>query len=108
MAKIDIISLSGLTAEDGSIVASGATIKFETIFFIGTSNIEIRPRVFRSRELFENGFKSVRVLELPTDFVLAVSDDEYYVITPQRVYELVNEYLNTLLGENMFEIKIIV
>lgn len=108
MAKIDIISLSGLTAEDGSVVASGATIKFETIFFIGTSNIEIRPRVFRSRELFELGYKPIKVLELPTDFVLEISDDEYYTITPQRVYELVNDHLNALLGENMFEIKIIV
>ena len=72
MAKIDLITLSGLTAIDGSLIASGATVKFETLFFIGSTEIEIRPRVFRSRELFENGFQWVKAIELPTDFRMNV------------------------------------
>lgn len=107
MAKIDIITLTGLTAIDGSIIASGATIKFETLFFIGTTDIEIRPRVFRSRELFENGFQWVRTIELPTDFKMAIPEEEYYVLTPQIIYEKVKDYLNNLFGVDVFEINII-
>jgi hypothetical protein len=107
MAKIDIVSLTGLTAVDGSLVASGATIKFETLFFIGNTTIEIRPRVFRSRELFEQGFESVKVIELPNDFRLSIPEAEYYTITPQILYEKVRDYLNNLLGANVFKINII-
>ena len=107
MAKIDIITLTGLTAIDGSLIASGATIKFETLFFIGTTDIEIRPRVFRSRELFENGFQWVKAIELPTDFRMSVPEEEYYTLTPQAIYEKVKDYLNNLFGVDVFEINII-
>ncbi len=107
MAKIDLITLSGLTAIDGSVIASGAIVKFETLFFIGTTTIEIRPRVFRTRELFESGFDYVKTIELPTDFKLNVPEEEYYTITPEKVYEKVRDYLNDLFGADVFEINII-
>ena len=34
MAKIDIITLTGLTATDGSMITSGATVKFLSEFQI--------------------------------------------------------------------------
>ena len=108
MAKIDLITLSGLTAIDGSVIASGAIVKFETLFFIGTTTIEIRPRVFRTRELFESGFDYVKTIELPTDFKLIVPEAEYYAITPEKVYEKVRDYLNNLFGDEAFKINIIV
>ena len=108
MAKIDLITLSGLTAIDGSVIASGAIVKFETLFFIGTTTIEIRPRVFRTRELFESGFDYVKTIELPTDFRLNVPEAEYYAITPEKVYEKVRDYLNNLFGDEAFKINIIV
>ncbi len=108
MAKIDLITLTGLTATDGSLIASGATVKFETLFFIGTTTIEIRPRVFRTRELFEGGFDYVKTIELPTDFRLNVPEAEYYAITPEKVYEKVRDYLNNLFGDEAFKINIIV
>lgn len=107
MAKIDLITLTGLTATDGSLIASGAIVKFETLFFIGTTTIEIRPRVFRTRELFESGFDYVKTIELPTDFKLNVPEEEYYTITPEKVYEKVRDYLNDLFGADVFEINII-
>lgn len=107
MAKIDLITLSGLTAIDGSLIASGATVKFETLFFIGTTIIEIRPRVFRSRELFESGFQWIKTLELPNDFKLSIPEADYYTITPEVIYEKVRDYLNNLLGADVFEINII-
>jgi len=107
MAKIDIITLTGLTAIDGSVVVSGATVKFETLFFIGTTDVEIRPRVFRSRELFEMGYQPVKTIELPNDFKLLVPEAEYYTLTPTILYEEVRDYLNNLFGANVFEINII-
>jgi hypothetical protein len=107
MAKIDIITLTGFTAIDGSLIESGATVKFETLFFIGTTVVEIRPRVFRSRELFEMGFQPVKTIELPNDFKLLVPEAEYYTLTPQAIYEKVRDYLNNLFGADVFEINII-
>lgn len=107
MARIDIITLTGLTAVDGSIVASGATVKFEAIFFIGSNIVEIRPRVFRNREIFEQGFEYVKTKELMTDFRLNVPDEEYYTITPQILYTKVKDTLNAYLNANVFEINII-
>ena len=92
MAKIDLITLSGLTAIDGSVIASGAIVKFETLFFIGTTTIEIRPRVFRTRELFESGFDYVKTIELPTDFKLNVPEAEYYEKKKKKRLEYDKEY----------------
>ena len=107
MARIDIITTSGLTANDGSIIYSGATIKFQAIFFIGSNDVEIRPRVFRSRELYEQGFDFVETKDIPRDFKLTISDEEYYTLTPAMLYERVNEYLNLYKQCQMFEIQII-
>ena len=106
MIKIDIVSLSGLTAVDGSSVEAGAVIRFETTFFNGVSGANIRLEVYRSRELFEAGFQSVRVLELPFDFNLVIPDEEFYVMTPQMLYEKVKDELNNIVGGDYFEISI--
>ncbi|MFW6377059.1 MAG: hypothetical protein ACOCZ5_00290 [bacterium] len=105
--KIDIISLTGLTSTDGSIVASGATIKFETIFRAGSGNIQFILMVYRNRELFENGYRNIDVIELPTDFNKTLPDDIYYTITPFQIYEIVKDHLNNILGGEYFEIQII-
>ena len=107
MGTIDIISLTGLTAIDGSLVSSGATIKFETLFLVGVNDVEIRLKIYRSRELFENGFQTIQVYELPNDFRMSIPDEEYYTITPFRIYQLVNQHLNMMLGGEFFELKII-
>lgn len=108
MAKIDIITLTGFTAIDGSLVASGATVKFETMFHVGTTQIGIALKIYRNRELFEAGYQNIKVVELPDDFTFSVSEEEFYVITPQILYGKVCDYLNNLIGEGTFEINIIV
>lgn len=105
--KIDIISLTGLTANDGSIVASGATIKFETIFRTGTSNVQFILKIYRNRELFESGYANIEVVEIPNDFNIDLPDEIYYTITPLQIYETVRDFLNTHLGGDYFEIQII-
>jgi len=107
MAKIDILTLTGFTASDGSVIASGATVKFGSEFQIGTTSIIIRPKVFRTRELFEAGYMPIDIQEIPRDFRLSVPEADYYVITPQILYGLVCDYLNTLFGEIVFEVVVI-
>jgi len=105
--KIDIISLSGLTAVDGSTISSGATIKFETVFRAGSSDVQFILETYRNRELFEAGYKKVKTIELPEDINVSIPDNVYYTITPFQIYETVKNSLNQIMGSEYFEIKII-
>ena len=108
MAKIDIITLSGITASDGSVIASGATVKFDSEFYAASTDIRIMLKVYRNRELFELGYGGVQIPEetLPYDFILTIPKEEFYVITPTILYQKVCDYLNTLIPD-MFEVNII-
>jgi len=111
MAKIDLITLTGLTASDGSVIASGATIKFSTNFEIGTTNIRVFPKIWRNRELFESGFTSIQVIseELPDDiYLMDIPEEEYYILTPHKLYEMVRDWLNNYYGADIIELQIIV
>ena len=107
MAKIDIITLTGFTATDGSIIASGATVKFGSEFMVGNTTIRVKPVVFRNRELFEAGYKNVETNDILQEFFLNLPEEEYYVLTPQIMYNHVCDYLNTWIGVDVFEVKII-
>ena len=106
MAKIDIITLTGFTASDGSVLASGATVKFSSEFMVGNTDIIVRPKAWRSRELFEDGYDSVPTKEIPNELYLQVPEEEYYVLTPTLLYEYVKDELNSELGEVVFEVLI--
>jgi hypothetical protein len=107
MAKIDILTLTGFTATDGSIIASGATIKFNSEFNVRSTNIMIRPKVYRNRELFDLGYDEVKTNEIPNEFILAVPENEFYTLTPAILYQKVCDYLNDWYGTDVFEVKII-
>jgi hypothetical protein len=107
MAKIDLITLTGFTAIDGSTITSGATVKFNSEFSVKSTNILIKPKVYRSRELFDANFDAVLSIEIPKEFYLQVSEEEFYTITPAILYQKVCDYLNTWFGVNAFEVKII-
>jgi len=107
MAKIDLITLTGLTATDGSVIASGATIKFSSEFQIRSTDVMVRPKIFRNRELFEMGFHSVGTNEIPNELILKLTEEDFYVLTPAKLYEKVRDYLNTWYGADIFEINII-
>ena len=108
MAKIDIITLSGITASDGSVIASGATVKFNSEFSAASTDIRVMLQVYRNRELFESGYTSIQISEetLPYDFMLSIPEEEFYVLTPAILYQEVCDYLNTLIPD-MFEVKIV-
>ena len=109
MAKVDLITKSGITASDGSVVESGATLKFDSNFFAASTLIKITPKLYRNRELFESGYREIFISEqvLPVDFVITLSEEAYYQLTPLQLYEEVKIFLNNLFGREMFEIKII-
>jgi len=107
MAKIDIITLTGFTATDGSIIASGATVKFSSEFMVGNTIIKIKPIMYRNRELFEAGYERVSTTELIQEFYLNLPEEEYYVLTPTILYQKVCDYLNGLFGGDVFEVNII-
>lgn len=109
MAKIDIITLSATTAADGSILASGATVKFDSEFHAANTDIRIMLRVYRNRELFEAGYSNVPISQetIPYDFILSVLEEEYYLMTPAILYNHVCDYLNTIIPD-MFKVQIIV
>lgn len=108
MTKIDIITKSGITASDGTILASGATVKFDSEFHAGDTKIRIILKIYRSRDLFDAGYDPVLIPEdvLPYDFILDIPEDEYYTLTPAVLYQKVSDYLNTLIP-NMFEVQTI-
>jgi hypothetical protein len=107
MAKIDIITLTGFTAIDGSIIASGATIKFTSEFQVKSTAIMVRPKVYRNRDLFDLGYDEVKTNDLPNELIIKLTDEDFYSLTPVILYEKVRDYLNNWIGENLFEIIII-
>ena len=109
MAKIDLITLSGLTASDGSIIASGATIKFQSVFAIGSVNVKVYPQIWRNRDLFETGYTSIQVTNetLPDDLTITgLTEEEFYTLTPQKLYEHVRDVLNDYYGADIIELQI--
>ena len=101
MAKIDLQLQLELIADDGSIVASGATIKFSSEFHPNTTDIIVRPQIYRSRELFESGYTEVMCRrELPYEIIIKIPDvDEFYQLTPYQLYAKVRDYLNAEKGD---------
>ena len=97
--KINIITLTGLTASDGSVIASGATMKFDSEFLAASTNIKITPRLYRNKELFETGYDSIQIPEelIPYDFILQVSDEEFYVIIKNNNLEI-KDFFNAAYG----------
>ena len=108
MAKVDLLLVSGLTASDGSIVESGATLKFDSEFVASVTDVRITPKLYRNRELFESGYTHIWVSEetLPNSFVLEFPEEEFYVLTPLLLYEAVGDWLNNFLGGTYFELLI--
>jgi len=109
MAKIDLLTVMDLTANDGSVVSSGATLKFNTEFFAASTNVRITPKLYRNRELFETGYGDIRMSEniLPVDFIIEFVEEDFYSLTPVILYEEVKNWLNNHLGGTYFELNMI-
>ena len=104
---IDIVLISGITASDGSIVDSGAIVKFSTEFPINSTNVLIRTEMYRSREIFEFGYRSIESNVIPSRFSISIPDEEFFTITPLVLFNKVKDYLNNHAGGDFFEIVVL-
>lgn len=109
MKKVDLITTSAMTASDGSVVASGATLKFDSEFMSTTTMIRVQPRLYRNRELFEMGYSEIKMPEetIPDSIIINIADEVFYELTPLMLYEEVANSLNNIMGNNMFQLNII-
>jgi hypothetical protein len=107
MAKIDLITLKELTAVDGSIILTGATIKFSSEFLVKSNHILIRPKIYRSRSLFDQGYDEVVSDDILKEFTLKLPEEEFYSLTPMILYEKVMTYINTWFDDEFLKINIV-
>ena len=108
MSTLELITTSGLTGSDESIIASGATIKIQVIFNIGTIKIKVYPKIYRSVELFYEGYDNVPVSKetLPDDITIdSLTVDEYYNLTTQTLYDIVRDWLNNYYGADIVKVE---
>lgn len=88
--KKDIITLTGLTAEDGSIVTSGAHIALEIEIPISFDGYQARIKVFRNKQIFENGYQPVRILNMEDELRKETTED----ILTSSIYDDVVTFIN--------------
>lgn len=108
--KIDLLTVSALTASDGSVIASGATIKFETYFEVGNTNVRVFPKIYRSRELFELGYSPITMndQDFPKElYIQTLTENDFYTLTPQTLYTIVRDQINNFYGGSICNINII-
>jgi hypothetical protein len=105
MAKIDLQLILDIMAADGSTISSGAIVKFDSQFHIGSLEIITIPKLYRSRELFESGYTEVNCLTLPHSINIEVSsEDEFNQLTVLGLNERVRDYLNATFEGLYFEV----
>ena len=104
--KIDLITLSGMTATDGSYVASGATVKIKFETSMENTQIVFHLRIYRSSEFYESGYTGIRVMDLPEFIILEPSIGEFYELTMLKIYEMMRDELNAHYEKYYFEIEI--
>jgi len=105
MGKIDLQSLLDVESGDGSIISSGAIVKFDSQFHIGSLEIITIPKMYRSRELFESGYTDVHCLALPPSINIEISsEDEFNQLTVLGLNERLRDYLNAIFEGLYFEV----
>lgn len=110
MAQIKLITVTGLTASDGSYIASGATIKFQTNIEID-GTVRIYPKIYRDDIAYVSGYTSIymRPDDFPDDVILIILDDNgLYNFTSQQLYTKAKNTLNTILGSIVVDIETII
>ena len=105
MTNIDIITLTGLTANDGSMISAGAIIKFNTEFPIGFAGFRSRIRVYRNAETYDNGYGYVMLHGIESEIIEDLGA-EFFDLTPTILYTKVAEYINSHYGATVCEVEI--
>lgn len=104
--KIDIITLTGLTLADGSILDAGAVMKFTTEFPIGLDGYRFDISPYRSIEIYKAGYKPVEIM----DFNIAgeILVDNMVDVNIMGIYHSVNNFINSQYPNAVSEVVIYV
>lgn len=106
MNEVYLITLSGLTASDGSLIESGAIVKISTMFELN-QNIRVYLKIYRNLEIFKNGYSPIQVNGniLPDNIYFTDLINDYYSLTIEQLYTIVCNWLNDFYKSEMFKIE---
>jgi hypothetical protein len=105
MKDIKIITTTGLTTVDGSILEAGAVVKFECVFPIKFKGYIARISFFRSQESFEEGFKGVQLKDFNSEHIENLGEQLLEVDLPM-IYNKVAGYINAQFNAPVCEVQI--
>ena len=88
--KKDIITITGLTTVDGSVLTVGAHIALEIEFPIQFDGYNVNIRFFRNKQIYENGYESLRILNFEDNYSKINTED----ITVSEIYSEAVNYIN--------------
>ena len=88
---------TGLTTQDGGLVASGAYVIMSVSFpFVGFK-YGAELQIYRSQQAFNDKFQPIKVLQIPYPyFSKNLTEQEYAALTPIVIQNDVKAYLETL------------
>lgn len=89
--KKDIITILNLTAEDGSVVTAGAYIAIEIEFPIHYGGYVSRAQVYRNKEVFENGYMPVRIMDFEDEWRKETTEDINILTIYDETVAFINE-----------------
>jgi hypothetical protein len=95
-----------LTAKDGSVIASGSIVKFDTNFPRTGDFIRFYIGIYRDSEAFDSGKSPVLCTEIDQyqEINLPLSQEEYNALTPITIHEKLKAYLEGIIGQGVIEI----
>lgn len=105
MTNIDIVTLTGLTATDGSVISAGAIIKFETEFPLRYSGYVAKMWVFRNKAIYDAGYDGVLIHGIEQEFIEDLGA-EFFDLTPTMLYTKVAEHVNNHFNATVCEVQI--
>ena len=98
--KKDIITITGLTSEDGSVLTAGAHIAVEMEIRSNFNGYAARAVVYRNKQIFENGYAPVRIKDFEEELVIETTDD----FTVSSVYTEMVNFINNQYDSPVCEI----
>lgn len=108
MASISLLTITGMTAADGSYVASGATVKFRTTIE-HTGGVRIETFVYRNETAYASGYTSFFLADakFPKDFILIyLNPDQLYNFNIVQLYNRVRDMINQIMEVDIVDVFI--
>lgn len=98
-----------MTSKDGGTIATGAIVKFQTIFPESGTECHYNMKVYRNAQAITDKKDTVSPVEIPNlGYVKSISADEYTTLTPAVVHANLKAHLESLAGIGSGNVSIIV